>query len=67
MLPVASCLLPIARCCLSWPESGTHWRTMRKGKRKSAGQVVKLIEMFRGMRRAAKGFFNFSILQYFNF
>lgn len=57
------CLLPV-RCCLSWPESGTHWRTMRKGKRKSAGQVVKLIEMFRGMRHAAKGF---SILQYFNF
>lgn len=50
------CLLPVARSCLSWPESGTHWRTMRKGKRKSAGQVVKLIEMFRGMRHAAKGF-----------
>lgn len=68
LLPRVACcpvrLLPVARSCLSWPESGTHCRTMRKGKRKSAGQVVKLIEMFRGMRHAAKGF---SILQYFNF
>lgn len=55
------CMLPVA--CHG--QKVAHRRTMRKGKRKSAGRVVKLIEMFRGMR-CRKGFFNFSISHFFN-